>query len=215
MNEHPARVAHHVRGRIRVQFPRAKGNRRFLQQVQEFLSPIDGVHRVEINPVTGSVVVHYDRSHTDIHEKLAKHAEDAGMFSLAPPELSEVDVLAANIEREAAFLSQHSELARHTVDLVKQIDNEIKRATDNTVDLKVLLPFGLAVYAFLELGTADISTPLWVTLGIFSFNSFVALHQPGRTQLEMESAQVIRRRSLPSQPGETSTVRKRTRKKRS
>ena len=28
---------------------------------------------------------------------------------------------------------------------------------------------------FLKAG-AEISTPLWVTLGIFSFNSFVALH---------------------------------------
>jgi cation transport ATPase len=215
MTQHPARVAHHVRGRIRVQFPRAKGNRRFLQQVQEFLSPMDGVNRVEINPITGSVIVHYDHSHTDIHQKLAKHAEDAGMFSLAPPELSEVDVLAANIEREAAFLSEHSELARHTVDLVKQINNEVKCATDNTVDLKVLLPFGLALYAFIELGSADISTPLWVTLGMFSFNSFVSLHQPVAAPLEVESAQVIRSRSLPSEPGETSTVRKTTRKKRS
>jgi hypothetical protein len=210
MTEQPARVAHHVRGRIRVKLPRAKGDHRFLQQVQQFLSPMEGVQRVDINPITGSVVVHYDRSHTDIHERLAKHAEDAGIFSLAPPEISEIDVLAANIEREAAFLAQHSELARHTVDVVKHIDNEIKLATNNTVDLKVLLPFGLAIYSFMELGTADISTPLWVTLGMFSFNSFVALHAPMAPRMEMESAQVIRRRK----PGEATTVRKKTRRKR-
>ena len=52
--------------------------------------------------------------------------------------------------------------------------------------MNVLLPLGLAVYSVLEL-EAEMSTPLWVTLGIFSFNSFVMLHsgpagQPVNTQ---------------------------------
>jgi hypothetical protein len=63
------------------------------------------------------------------------------------------------------------------IDIVKQIDAGIKWATNNSVDLKVLLPLGLALYAFAESGT-EAATPLWVTLGIFSFNSFVALHRP-------------------------------------
>ena len=39
------------------------------------------------------------------------------------------------------------------------------------------LPLGLAVYSFVEIGL-EASTPLWVTLGIFSFNSFLTLHAP-------------------------------------
>ena len=57
------------------------------------------------------------------------------------------------------------------------MDREIRIATDNTIDLKVLLPAGLAVWPFLKPGI-EASTPLWVTLAISSFNSFVSLHRP-------------------------------------
>lgn len=81
------------------------------------------------------------------------------------------------IEQEADFLASRSELAREVVNATKHVNAAIKRASDNTLDLNVLVPGALAVYAFLYLG-AELSTPLWVTLGIFSFNSFVALHPP-------------------------------------
>ncbi|HLI86361.1 MAG TPA: hypothetical protein VKV17_20805 [Bryobacteraceae bacterium] len=45
------------------------------------------------------------------------------------------------------------------------------------VDLKVLLPAGLAVWAFFKHGL-EASTPLWVSLAIFSINSFMVLHRP-------------------------------------
>jgi hypothetical protein len=85
--------------------------------------------------------------------------------------------MARRIEAEAEFLSQHSETARIIVDAVKRMDVNIKWATHNTVDLKVLLPLGLAAYSVVEIGL-EASTPLWVTLGIFSLNSFVSLHSP-------------------------------------
>jgi len=208
----PAQVAHHVRGRIRVRFSGAKGDRRFLESMQQSISPLPGVQSVEVSPSTGCLVVHYDRAaHQDFHQTLSEHGLD-----LAPPELSEADSIAADIEHEAEFLSQHSEIARRVVEFVKQIDHGLKNATGNTLDLRVLLPLGLAVYSFLEL-ESDISTPLWVTLGIFSFNSFVSLHgsTPARSSVDMESAQVTHTGGEPGKPAETTTIRKRTRIRRS
>ena len=60
-------------------------------------------------------------------------------------------------------------------DMLRKFDVGLKRATDNNADLKVLAPLGLAVYAFLELGF-EAATPVWLTLGVFSFNHFVTLH---------------------------------------
>ena len=155
----------------------AKRDPRMLRQLQEFVAGLQGVNSVEINPVTGSILVHYQpESHEEI-QALLRQANDAPPSSDEdlPPALFEADELAEKIEREAEFLSHHSELAFHVVNAVKSLNKEIRSATGNTVDLKVLLPAGLAVWAFFKAG-AEISTPLWVTLGIFSFNSFVALH---------------------------------------
>ncbi len=172
---HRARAVHHVRGRIRLKLPH-KGNADLIREVRDAIAPMQGVESVAINVATGSVVVHYDPSlHDGFHEQLASHGSAEGVFLLESPELSEVDELAKKIEAEAEFLAQHSESARVIVDGFKNLDQAIKRATGNAVDLKVLLPLGLAAYSLFEIGL-EASTPLWVTLGIFSFNSFITLH---------------------------------------
>ncbi len=175
---HSARAVHHVRGRIRLKIPSLKGNARLLDEIKQTIAGLHGVKEVEINAATGSVVVRYDPVlHESFHEQLADHAGNVSAFVLVPPELSEVDELAKKIEQEAQFLSQHSEAARTIVDGFRKLDRAIKFSTNNTVDLKVLLPLGLAVYSLVEIGL-EASTPLWVTLGIFSFNSFLTLHAP-------------------------------------
>jgi len=79
------------------------------------------------------------------------------------------------IEEEAEFLAEHSHTARVVVDWVKGFDRSIKRATNNNLDLKIMVPLGLAAVTFLEIGAAA-ATPMWVTLAIFSLNHFVELH---------------------------------------
>jgi len=174
---HQAHVVHHIRGRMRVKLAQAKGDLPLLQSIQQSLSPLFGVKRVTINPITGSVLVEYDPSHhIDFHRYLAAQAEGPGLFVLEPPQLYEVDDIADKIEGEAEYLAAHSDTARVVVNFVRQFNEGVKKATDNTVDLKVLLPLTLAACSFLNLG-AELTTPLWLTLGIFSFNSFLSLHQ--------------------------------------
>jgi hypothetical protein len=83
------------------------------------------------------------------------------------------------VEREAEFLAEHSETALAVVKSVESLNHVIREASGNAIDLKVLVPGGLAVWAFMKAG-AEVATPLWVSLAIFSFNSFVALHRPIR-----------------------------------
>jgi hypothetical protein len=79
------------------------------------------------------------------------------------------------IEQEAEFLAEHSHTARVLVDWCKELDNQIKRVSNNNLDLKIMVPLGLAAVTFLEIGAAA-ATPMWVTLAIFSLNHFVELH---------------------------------------
>ncbi|NMC75336.1 MAG: cation transporter [Geobacteraceae bacterium] len=55
---------HHVPGRLRVRIPGLKGNTRLAAKVEESLRTCSGVEDISINPVTGSVVIRYNRDAT-------------------------------------------------------------------------------------------------------------------------------------------------------
>jgi cation transport ATPase len=170
------RVVHHLPGRIRMKIPAGRRNRRVLEQVATFIRGLDGVHQVEANPITGSVVVHYNPEHQE------------QLQSYLPAGFGEGAEMIEAIEREAEFLSHHSQAAATLVESASALDKTVRRSTGGLLDLKVLLPALLAVWAFVEVGI-ETSTPLWVSLGIFSFNSFVVLHRspPIRTAVLQDS----------------------------
>lgn len=187
---HQAHVVHHIRGRMRVKLAHAKGDLQLLQSIQRSLSPLSGVKQVTINPITGSVLIEYEPNHhADFHSQLIAQAEATNLFVFETPKSSEVDEITDKIDVGAEFLAAHSDTARAVVNFVKQLNEGVKKATDNTVDLKVLLPLTLAAYSFLRVGS-ELTTPLWLTLGIFSFNSFVSLHQPHQ-KVNIDAQQVI------------------------
>jgi cation transport ATPase len=51
---------HNVPGRLRVKTPTLKSMAGGDERVSEFFDHLEGVERVTVNPLTGSVVVHYD-----------------------------------------------------------------------------------------------------------------------------------------------------------
>jgi cation transport ATPase len=172
---HKAEIAHHVRGRIRMKVPSAKGDEGALAQIAEALKAIPGVHGVAANTATGSVVVEYDpHCHFDFHQTLELHGKEHLALPQRAP-VTEADELANTIEEEAKFLAEHSHVARAIIEFCKAMDRGVKQATGNAIDLKVLFPLGLAVYTFLELGF-EAATPVWLTLGFFSLNHFVDMH---------------------------------------
>lgn len=176
---HHARVVHHTRGRVRLKVPRAKNQPAVLRNIQKVIQSIPDVTEVEISPVTGSVVVHYKgASKQEFHNRLESKAQEDGVFQMVPT-LGDAGETIEQIQREAEFLSEHSDTASAIIRTFSNLNKEVKRATGNFVDLNVLVPLGLAAVSFTEIGI-NTATPLWVSLGMFSFNSFVALHSPTR-----------------------------------
>ncbi|MGO9134206.1 MAG: HMA2 domain-containing protein [Methylovirgula sp.] len=178
--KHHAKVAHHVPGRMRVKVPNAKGNDELLEEIRQTLVGVPGIHEIEINGATGSVTIHYcAETHPELHASIDQHQD---LFSVAHrPPATKLDEMTNMIEREAEFLAEHSHTARVIVDLCSNLDRQVKKATGNTVDLKVLVPLGLAAVTFIEIG-ATAATPVWVTIGLFSLNHFIELqaHPGGR-----------------------------------
>lgn len=51
---------HQVPGRLRVRTPLFKGDERKASEAKAMIESIHGVHSTSVNPVTGSLVIHYD-----------------------------------------------------------------------------------------------------------------------------------------------------------
>lgn len=61
---------HHLPGRLRVKCPSLKGNAHSAETVVQLLSAEEGIASCEVNPLTGSVLVHYDESATNAYRML-------------------------------------------------------------------------------------------------------------------------------------------------
>lgn len=169
-------IAHQTVGRVRMKLPSAKGDPELLKDIAGTFSIIPGIERVEVNSITGSIILHYDEGNKYFNEKLAQslllhNKQQAARFG------SEYDDLAKKIQTEAEFLAQKSETAKAVVDFFKRLDREVRFATYNVVDLKIILAVGAIALMIFEIG-ATAATPVWLTLAIFTFNHFIELRNP-------------------------------------
>jgi copper chaperone CopZ len=169
---------------MRIRVPTAKGDPEALEEIRRTLSSVGGVTNVSVNHSLGTVTISYDHA---IHDELHRHLtsedsqHDVIMSVMAEPKLADLGHMDEMIEKEAVFLADHSHAAKAVLELVHRFDRGVKQVTNNTVDLKVLAPLALAIVTFTELGVAA-ATPVWMTLGLFSFNHFIDLnaHRPHR-----------------------------------
>ena len=57
---------HHIEGRLRIRLPELKSSPHNITEIAQAISTIFGVRSVQIKPLTGSVVIHYDHARTDL-----------------------------------------------------------------------------------------------------------------------------------------------------
>lgn len=180
------KIEHQVPGRIRMKVRSAKGKPELLEAYRDVLAVIPGIDKVETNPETGSILLLYDPDrHDSVHADFHEHYREHHDRTHRPPS-DEISKLAAKIEEEAEFLAEHSHVARVFVDFCKQCDRQIKVATGNTLDLKMMLALGVIGVTVFEVG-ATAATPVWVTLALFGLNHFIEM-QEERLQAETVQA---------------------------
>ena len=192
------RIEHQVAGRVRMKIPAGKGNPELLKQISEVFGVIPGIEEITVNPTTGSVVLHYDADrhdefHGNFQQHYAVHGSANGGLGGAHGADTELDKLTGSIEAEAEYLASHSHSARVVVDFVKKLDREIKLATNNNVDLKIIFAASIIAFTVFEVG-ATAATPVWVTLAIFTVNHFIEMHE---RQLHSSAANAQRLAPVP------------------
>jgi heavy-metal-associated domain-containing protein len=176
------KIEHQVPGRVRMKIPAGKGNPDLLKQISEIFAVIPGIEEIVTNPTTGSVVLRYDADrHDEFHGSFQQHYAAHGAATGAANggthgADTELDKLTNSIGAEAEFLARHSQSARVVVDFVKNIDHEIKRITNNNIDLKIVFAVAIIGLTVFEVG-ATAATPVWVTLAIFTVNHFIEMHE--------------------------------------
>jgi cation transport ATPase len=157
-----------------MKVPSAKGNPELLQQIAQTFAAIPGIEDITVNPTTGSLVMRYDTDrHDEFHDHFQRH-HGAHASNYHPPS-TEIDDLVHKIESEAEFLAEHSQTAQTVVDLFRKADREVRNATGNNVDLKIVLAAGIIGVTMLEVGAAA-ATPVWVTLTLFALNHVIQMH---------------------------------------
>ncbi len=176
-----AYIAHHIPGRIRVRVPAARGNSQLLRQIDEKLARVSGIESVESSALTGSVLIRYDPKLYGKLDRMLDGSGDSAMpFELTVPKTAATRLRARSRRRKSR---RRSHVAEAVSDLFAEFDDAIRDATDNELDLKVLLPVVAAAFGLWVLPRAA-STPLWLTLMIFSFHSFMSLNAEDSLGLE-------------------------------
>lgn len=171
----PVGAVHHVPGRIRIRLPFLRRDTKNLDEIKAFLERIEGVQYVRANSLTGSLLLWYDRAEYDtffdhLTEAVKKNFR---LLVAATPSLLKANAR-SNFDQIPTDTNTPSQASLALAAAFRSLDGRIRTATDNTFDLKSLLPIGVVGGALLRLG-AQAATPLWVTLAIFSFSYYLVL----------------------------------------
>jgi hypothetical protein len=166
-----ASIAHRIPGRIRIRIPSAKADSEFLEQARAALSTLPRVLEVSCNPLTGSILVlHVPGAELELEGAMTSQNGSTLPFVLTA---AKPEVVPPRTRRRKT--PRQSYLASAIAETVADLDDAVRAATGNALDLKVLLPI-VAGSIGITMLRGSRRTPLWLTLLIFAFTSFTALH---------------------------------------
>jgi hypothetical protein len=137
-----ARVCHYASGRLRVKIPERRRDEAFFSKVRQQLSGWDSIERVEVNPLTASVLVEF----TSLFELFAENAMKNDLFEV------DFDALQANSEPPPALTEQAAEA-------FGKIDAAFRRWTADGADLRSTIFLGLLAGGIYQLLRGNIAAP--------------------------------------------------------
>jgi copper chaperone CopZ len=168
-------VAHAMPGRVRLKVDKVKDNPAFARKAQEELSRMPGVKEVEVKPLTGSVLIHYDTAVLLAEGTLAAYT--GGLAALFP----ELGAAAATMGLQSLIGrlagGQQAPSANSLMTSLGKVNAEVARLTGG-FDLKLLIPTTLLFFGVRSLWTAKkVAVPAWFDYLWFAFSTFVMLNQ--------------------------------------
>jgi copper chaperone CopZ len=185
-----AHVVHHVPGRLRIKVKGVRGEAEFFASVERAIGALDGVDGVRVNLSSSSIVVDYRPSDTSFHFRLQKD-QALGSWLRLDGEDALIAAIDESVTAGARYLERHSRLAESIVSTAEHLDSNLRVLSDGYLDLKVLLPLGIAAATSLQRARGR-GTPMWLSLGTFAFNTFLTLH---RHRIDVPLVQILKGRT--------------------
>lgn len=165
-------LRHAIPGRIRLRIPAIKGDPGLSREVHGQLSSLPVIRRVEVNPVTASVLVLYDPADSAAIAKLGR---------MIVPGL-DLDALPGPGDRDELDRHAHFSSAEAVATFGRQWNRRIESATGGALDVKLLVPATLLVGGLLRLMSAKkIPSPTWYDFLWFAFGTYFTLNRGGVT----------------------------------
>jgi Heavy metal associated domain 2 len=169
------KVVHAMPGRVRIKISRLKGKVVAAREIQDRLSEVRGVQRVEANSVTGSVLVLYDPEQMDPLDSLISIGST---FAPLFPGLnmSELQALLTSFSDEN---NGNGPVVDRISTLLEGLNHEVGKSIGG-LNLRLLLPLILFFFGVRGLLFADkVTFPAWYDLLWFAFGSFFMLNPRG------------------------------------
>lgn len=146
-----ARCLHRTPTRFRVKIATEKSDAAFFTYVQERLAQCRLVSAVEVNPLTGSVLIF----HTGELGAIAEYAEKNKLFRLVP------------------YRKNSGSVAHATITTYKTVDAQIKKLSGGELDLAHTAFLTLAGAGIYQISRGKIGAPTWYTAFWYALNIFL------------------------------------------
>ncbi len=161
-------VRHHLPHRTRLRVPKQHRQDKTFSELESRLKKVRGVKDVEINPKTGSVLIHHHAKENVLDE-----------LGLAVQEIA-AELFEAIFEIEEAEVPGLSILSKMVKSHLSKMDTSVASATGNVIDLKTVVPVSLALAAVFK----GIRDKAWIgevpafVLFYYAYDSYMKFHGP-------------------------------------
>lgn len=146
-----AYICHQSPGRLRIKITSRKGNAAYFDKLQETLVRFQAVDRLEVNVLTGSVLIVDE--HIDVDD-VANYANAQQLFDLTDQNDSQ------------------SPMTTQLVSRLENVNTTIRRLTTGEMDLAGILLLLLLISGLTELLRGNIRMPPWYTAFWYAFGIY-------------------------------------------
>jgi hypothetical protein len=147
-----ARIVHQTSERMRLKIPSKKGDELYFLSLKKELSKQKGVEDLEVNPLTGSLLVLHNGNRQD----LIHFAESKELFKVAAEE------------------KQHyGSLTSIVLGLFNSVNNVIKDLTKKELDIPAIAFLALISVAIYQIARGNFKAPAWYTALWYGTNIFL------------------------------------------
>jgi hypothetical protein len=159
------RIISDTPGRLRLRIAPSHRQPGEMQRIVKMLDAQPNISQVKTNVHNGSIVIHHDRNDESWQNVVAT--------------LKDIGIIFAEIATES-----HTETAATVANAVYDLNSRVDKATNGSVDLRIIFPLSLAMLSIRQLLKQGLRLEIipWYVLAWYAFDSFIKLHGVNKPQ---------------------------------